>query len=53
MVSMSSFPCNGGGGGSEPVADLVSLLTRTMCLQGAEQEESQSFAQKVVAQLGA
>ena len=47
------FPLHGGGGNSEPVGDLVSLLTRTMRLQGAEQEESPSFAQKIVAQLGA
>ena len=47
------FPLHGGGGNSEPADDLVSLLTRTMCLQGAEQDESQAFAQKIVAQLGA
>ena len=47
------FPLHGGGGSTEPTDDLVSLLTRTMCLQGAEQEESQAFAQKIVAQLGA
>ena len=46
------FPLHGGGN-SEPAGDLVSLLTRTICLQGAEQEESQAFAQKIVAQLGA
>ena len=47
------FPLHGGGGNTEPADDLVSLLTRTMCLQGAEQDESQAFAQKIVAQLGA